>query len=69
MFLEQSEKNTAYFFNNASISLMPNKVKHIKKRKKNLWTSVPWHTPKPLKMINRLNPTIVEPSSQFILGA
>lgn len=67
MFLEQSEKNTANFFNNASTSLIPNNVKHIKK-KKNLWTSVPWHTPNPLKMINRLDPTIVELSSQLILG-
>lgn len=32
MFLEQSEKNTVNFFNNASISLIPNKVKHIKKK-------------------------------------
>lgn len=33
MFLEQSEKNTANFFNNASTSLIPNNVKHIKKKK------------------------------------
>lgn len=69
MLLEQYEKNAANFFYKASTSLIPNTVKHIKKKKEKSVKPCPsWHTTNPLKMTNRLNPTIVEPSSQLILG-